>query len=170
MAQTVYTFVPPHNPGYYPPIMGTAQEQALGKKRFQQNQALFRRYAAVNVALKKQIVTAVQLFSPSPRVDHLTGFGQVSVLQMIKHLFTSYREIYKINLKENTVKMMGPYDPAETLARLINQLEIRIEFLLAGEKTIYDAIKVSKVVTLFGIEIQLQQGHLIVETANHRSK
>ena len=34
MEQMSYIFVPPHSPGNYPPTMGTAQEQALGAKRF----------------------------------------------------------------------------------------------------------------------------------------
>ena len=42
---------------------------------------------------------------------------------MLQHLFRLYRVIDKIDLKENVVKMMGPYDPAEPLARLINQIE-----------------------------------------------
>ena len=42
---------------------------------------------------------------------------------MMQHLFTSYREIDEINLKENEVKMMGPYDPVEPISRLTEQLE-----------------------------------------------
>ena len=34
MAHTGYKFVPPNNPGDYPPKMGTAQEQPLRTKRF----------------------------------------------------------------------------------------------------------------------------------------
>ena len=34
MAQTGYAFVPPHNTGNYPPMMGTAQVQALRTERF----------------------------------------------------------------------------------------------------------------------------------------
>ena len=57
MEQTGFSFVPPHNPDNYPQSTGIAQEQALGTENFQQNQALFRKYTAVNGALKKQIVT-----------------------------------------------------------------------------------------------------------------
>ena len=38
MSQRGYVFLPPHNPGYYPPIKGTTQEQALGTERFQKFQ------------------------------------------------------------------------------------------------------------------------------------
>ena len=52
----------------------------------------------------------------------LTILGKVTALEMLKHLFSSYREIDEIDFKENSVKMMGPYDSTELLAHLINQL------------------------------------------------
>ena len=76
MEHTWYAFAPPHNPGYYPPTMRSTQEQALETERFRQNQALFRRYTAVDKALKNQIVTAVQTDFLSSLVDQLIGFGQ----------------------------------------------------------------------------------------------
>ena len=62
--------------------------------------------------LKNQIVMAVQQVLLSPLVDQLTGSGQVSTIDVLKHIFTSYGAIEKINIKENTVKMMETYDPA----------------------------------------------------------
>ena len=66
---------------------------------------------------------AVELVFLSPMVDQLTGFGQLSTLTMLQHIFASYGVINKIDLEENALKIMGPYDPAEPLARLIEQLE-----------------------------------------------
>ena len=73
-------------------------------------------------AFKKQIVMAVEPVFLSPLVHHITGFGQFSALTLIQHLFFGYRPIEKIDLEENAVKMMGPYNPAEPLARLIEKL------------------------------------------------
>ena len=73
--------------------------------------------------MKRQIVTAVEPVLLSPMVDQLTGFGQVSALTMLQHIFSSYGVINEIGLEENAVKMMGTYDPAEPLARLNEQLE-----------------------------------------------
>ena len=73
-------------------------------------------------ALKKNIVTVVEPVFLYPLVDQITGFGQLSELTMIQHLFTSYGSIEKINLEENEVKMMGTYDPTEPLSRLIEKL------------------------------------------------
>ena len=57
----------------------------------------------------------------SPMVYQLTCFRYVSVLAMLQHLFTSYRAIDEIDLKENAVKMTEPYDNAEPLAILIEK-------------------------------------------------
>ena len=120
--QTSHVFILPHNPGYYPPKMGTSQEQVLRIERFRQNQALFRRCTTVDGELIKQIVMAVKLVYLYPMVDQLTGFGQVTELQTIHNLFNSYREIDEIDPEENAVNMMGPYETAEPLDHLIEKL------------------------------------------------
>ena len=58
------------------------------------------------------IVTTVQQVFLYSLVYQLTVFGQVSELHMLQHLFTSYKVIYEINLKEKAVKMIEPYDLA----------------------------------------------------------
>ena len=93
MEQIGFAFVPPHNPGDYPQSMGSAQEQALGTEKFQQNQALFQNYTFMEGALKKQILTAVEPVFLSPLVEPLTGFGQVMALTMLQHLFSNYGAI-----------------------------------------------------------------------------
>ena len=123
MAQTGFTFVPMHNSGDYPPTMGTSQEKVIRIERFQQNQALFRRCTTVDGALTNQIVMTVQVFSLYPLVDQLTGFRQMTAIQIIYNLFNSYREIDKIDPEENAVNMMGPYETTEPLDRLIEKLE-----------------------------------------------
>ena len=91
---------------------------------------------------------AVQPVFLSPLVDQLEGFGLVFALQMIQHLFTSYRAIDEIDLEENAVKMMRPYDPTESLFCLIDQLEKGREFAHAGGQTIADVMMVYKGITL----------------------
>ena len=95
--------------------MGNAHEQALGTEKFQQNQALFRKYIAVEGTLKNQVITTVEPVFLYPLVEQQTGFGQVSTLTIIQHLFFSYGAIEKIDLEENAAKTMRTYDPAEPL-------------------------------------------------------
>ena len=98
--------------------------------------------------LKNKIATEVQPVSLSPLVYQLTGFGQVSMLDIMQHLFNSYGAIYETDLEENAVKMMGPDDPAEPLSHLIEKLEKGIEFACAGGQTTYKSIMVFKGITL----------------------
>ena len=83
MEQTGFAFVWPHNPGKYSQIMGSSQEQALVTENFRQNQALFRKYTAVDRFLNKHIFTSVGPVFLSPVVDQLTGLGQVTALTML---------------------------------------------------------------------------------------
>ena len=69
MEQTGFVFVPPYNPGNLPQITGSAQEQLLRTEKFQQNQALFCNYTAVDGYLKKQIVTSMEPVFLYPMVD-----------------------------------------------------------------------------------------------------
>ena len=56
-------------------------------------------------------------------VDQLTVFGQVTALTMLQHMFSSYGVINEIDLEENAVKIMGPYNPTEPISQLIGHLE-----------------------------------------------
>ena len=98
--------------------------------------------------MKKHIVTAVEPVFLSPLADQLIGFRQVSALTILQHLFTSYGAIDKINLEENAVKMMGTYDPAESLSRIIEQLEKGGEFAGSGGQKISNDMMMSKGITL----------------------
>ena len=89
----------------------------------------------------------VQPVSLSPLVYQLTGFGQVYALWILRHLFISYGSIDEIDLKENAVKIMGPYDPTEPLARLIKKLEKGREFSCVGGQMIDNSVMVSTVIT-----------------------
>ena len=59
---------------------------------------------------------------------------------MIQHLFTSYGEIDRIDLEENAVKTMGPYEPAVPLSHVIEELEKGRDFSHAGGKTVSNVV------------------------------
>ena len=60
---------------------------------------------------KNQIVTVVQPVLLYPLVEQLIVFGQLYMLTVLQHIFTSYGAIDKIDLDEMAVKMIEPYDP-----------------------------------------------------------
>ena len=121
--QTGFAFVPSHNPRNHLQSIGNSKEQALRTEKFRQNQALFRKYTAVDGTFKNHIVAVVELVFVSTLVHQLTSSGQLYTLTMLQHPLSSYREIDEIDLEENTVNMMGPYNPAEPLSQLVEQLK-----------------------------------------------
>ena len=58
-------------------------------------------------SIKKYIVTYVESVFIYPLVVQLTEFGQVSMLTMLQHISTSYRDIDEIYQGGNAVKMIG---------------------------------------------------------------
>ena len=67
---------------------------------------------------------------------------------MLQNIFSSYGVIDEIDLERNAVKIMGPYDPAEPLARIIEQLEKGRELLRSGGQKISDDMMMSRGITL----------------------
>ena len=59
---------------------------------------MFRHYNAVDGALNKYIIHAVDPALLSPIKDHITGFGQVTALEMEKLILRAYRAIEEICL------------------------------------------------------------------------
>ena len=59
-----------------------------------------------------------------------------------------YRAIDKTDPEKNSAKMMGNYDPSETLSCFINQLKKGQEFAISGGQTFANSIMVSKSITL----------------------
>ena len=67
---------------------------------------------------------------------------------MMQQIYNSYGSIDRINLEENMVKMMGSYNPAKTLACLIEEPEKVREFARSRGQKNSDEIMVSKGITL----------------------
>ena len=131
----------PTKDGYHP--RASAQNRTIPTKA-----STFQKIHCRVGSTKNQVVMEVQPVFLSPLMEQLTGLGQVNALQMIHHLFNSYGAIDKTDLKEHALNMVGPYEPTEPLARLIDQLEKEREFARAGGQKIADAMMVSKGITL----------------------
>ena len=95
LSHTGHAFFHLHNPGDYPLEVGNSQEQALGNDGSGKNQALFWRCTDLDGAIKKEIFMAVQQVFLSPIMYQLTGFGEVTALDILQHLFRSYGAIEK---------------------------------------------------------------------------
>ena len=89
--QMWHSFIPPHNPKNYPPMMEITQEQALGTETFRENQPLFWHCTAVDRAIKNKIAVVVQQLFLSPSMYQMAGLGQVTSLEILQHIFMLHR-------------------------------------------------------------------------------
>ena len=78
----------------------------------------------------------------------LAGYGQVTAMDMMDHLFKYHRAIENIDLEENTAKMMVPYNPEQPLVQLIDKLGKGLEFAHSGGQTNTEMMMVYKRITL----------------------
>ena len=80
-------------------------------------------YTTVNSTLNKYTIHAVDTVFLSLIKYHLAGFSQVISPEIMHCVFGAYGAIDNIEIKENTVRIMGAYQLAKPLARLIEKIE-----------------------------------------------
>jgi len=148
LEEAKHAFEAPKNPGDDPPTTTKPEDQPSVNDRHKRQQRIFEKYGNTDKALKKQIEATVEEDFLSTLRNELTGFNQVTALQMIHHLYVTYGEIDEVDIDENLVAMMKPYDPELTLATLTNQLEKGRAFAQMGLQTISENMMVTKGITL----------------------
>jgi hypothetical protein len=118
-------FVIPTFPGILPVVVGSnqvAREEEL--RVFNIATQAWREYNNVTNALRKQILVAVEETYLSPLKDDHTGYGGVTLQDMLEHLFTAYGIIQEHDLVLNEARLMESWDgssPFETVINCINQ-------------------------------------------------
>ena len=65
----------------------------------------------------------IVLISEECRFQYVTCSNKSMALYMMGHISRANREIENINLEENAVKIMGPYNPEEPPSCLIEKLD-----------------------------------------------
>eukprot|EP00978_Attheya_sp_CCMP212_P021057 scaffold61089_cov59-Attheya_sp.AAC.4 len=88
--ETKNTFIAPKNPGDDLPTALKPEDQLIVNDRYKRNQRIFEKYGNTNKALKKQIKATVEEAFLSTLHHELTGFNQVTALQMVTHLYSTY--------------------------------------------------------------------------------
>eukprot|EP00978_Attheya_sp_CCMP212_P034432 scaffold144089_cov66-Attheya_sp.AAC.1 len=146
--ETKQTFISPKNPGDDPPTALKPEDQPI--------------------ALKKQIEATVEEAFLITLRHELTGFNQVTALQMVTHLYSTYVDIDEIDIEDNLVAMMKPYDPEKPLATLTSQLEYGRAFAHIGLQSISENMMVTKGITLLSntavFNKDIKQWHRKLET------
>eukprot|EP00978_Attheya_sp_CCMP212_P014573 scaffold37188_cov29-Attheya_sp.AAC.7 len=146
--ETQLAFIAPTKPGDDPPTALNPEEQPFVNDRYKRNQRIYEKYGNTDKVLKKQIETTVEAAFISTLRHELTGFNQVTALQMITHLYATYGDIDEVDIKDNKVAMMKAYDPEKPLTTLISQLEEGRDFAHIGLQPISENVMVTKGITL----------------------
>jgi hypothetical protein len=82
---------PPLQPNH--PAGATAAQIAEANRQHAENVREWREYNNIQAALRKQLLNAVEDVYVSAIKDPLTGYNNLSVHDILKHLFTSYGKI-----------------------------------------------------------------------------
>lgn len=129
-------FIVPGNPGVQPiiPQGTTAAITAIIVRNHEEAQRSWREYNNLHLALKKQIVNALEPLFLRSLKDRNVGFNNVTLRDMLTLLFRNYGQLTPIDLKENNDRMNTAWDPSTPFELLIDQIEESIQIADAGEQ------------------------------------
>jgi hypothetical protein len=92
----------------------------------------FRMYQATDNALKQQLLAACPLQYLIMLQHPSFGFGRVTTLTMLTHLWEEHGTIDPSDLEANLVRMATPWHPPAPINTLFHQLNTAAEFAIAG--------------------------------------
>lgn len=126
------TFIPPVNPGSAPASTSSAISQTR-LHTYKTNLALYEEYISTDAALKKQLLAAVDDLYVSALKQDYVGYGRVTTLDLLNHLYSAYVDIHDAALRENQERMMAPWDPSSPFETLIKQIEDAVDYADRGD-------------------------------------
>jgi hypothetical protein len=127
-------FVPPVNPPPNPVHVAGATAITVNEDNRQhlQQQKDFKTYHDVDKALRNQIIASLPDLYIRAVKDDTTGYGNVTSLTMLDHLWKTYGTITQPELKENEKRMQLPWNPPTPIEVLFTQLDDAVAFAHAG--------------------------------------
>ena len=126
-------FVAPTNP--VPPVIaGMTQHQITAlNRRYDANKTKFQQYVSLQNVLKKQLIAAVDEIYLAAISAPYIKYGNLTVYEMLAHLYRTYAKISPADLKENEKKMNSPWDPNLPFEVLVRQVQDAVDFAAHGE-------------------------------------
>lgn len=119
-------WVDPVHPGpnpVYPVLAPTAPQIHAAERQYKVDLEDVKLHQATRAQLKKQVLTAVpDTFLRTLKHDSY-GYANVSVLEMLVHLDTTYGAVTADDLDDNITKMNAEWSPTQPIEDLWNQIE-----------------------------------------------
>jgi hypothetical protein len=73
--------------------------------------------------------------------NDMVGFANTTAIDMLDHLFLSYRSITAVDLENNFKNLRKAWDPQQPVETLLKQIQDCVDYAEAGGVTISDAQK-----------------------------
>ena len=133
-----HPWVPPDNPGTQAaiPAGSTGPQITALNRAFDKNFAIYADFIAVGNALKKQLLAAVDdIYLCTLKMPYI-GYGNVTVLELLTHLYSTYAKISPGDLEANEKRMKAAYDPNLPIEFLFKQIEDAVAYADHGQAPI----------------------------------
>ena len=134
-SHSLTAFVPPTNPGATPPmpLRATAAAVFSIKKRHAEQLRTWEEYNAIMQALKNQFIEAVDEIYLKAIQDRVTEYTNVTLYDMLQHLYNNYGKITEDKLEKNRQEMNKAYSVTMTIETVFAQMEDCVDFADAAQ-------------------------------------
>jgi hypothetical protein len=129
----------PVNPGVHPNLGGTAQQIAQADRIHKDEVKQFQTCTVVDANLKKLILEAVPPTYLEELADTVMGFANVTCLEILQHLRTTYGTVTPDDLKTNLKNLTRQWNPDQPLTDLWSQIKICQDFAAPSAEPISNA-------------------------------
>ena len=138
-------FVPPVHPGDDPIFAPNATVAARTEttRLFVQADAKFRTYHAADHSLKTLLLASCPKDYILALENSDMGFGHVTTLQLLTHLWAKYGIINEADLDANLARLATPWHPPTPIERFFDQIDKAASFAIAGECAIGERMLVN---------------------------
>jgi hypothetical protein len=129
-------WVTPNAPGRAPATTdGTAAQISAARHLWEEDVQTYRTYTSVQKALKKQIISVFEPMYLDILNDNMVGYANISVRDMLDHLFDTYTNIKAVDLEINFEHMRRAWDPQQPVETLFKQIQDCADYSEAGGRT-----------------------------------
>ena len=149
-------FIVPQDPGplpvFNPNIRYTAAERDTVVREHKENRRLFDTITNVDLALRNQVIAAVDPVYLSEKRNRYTGFHQVSTKDLLEHLMQRYGKITPLACKQNKTRFEEPLDTSQPIDVYFRRIDDCLQFAVDAKspfsmqqtlETVYYAISAS---------------------------
>jgi hypothetical protein len=110
----------------------TAAQISAARYIWEEDVQTYRTYTSVQQALKKQIISVFEPMYLDVFNGNMVGFANISVRDMLDHLFGTYGNITAVDLENNFEHMRRAWDPQQPVESFFKQIQDCTDYSEAG--------------------------------------